>query len=69
MGSKRPDQAHKDLLSTDQKTRTDDEHIHEEDKQALHTRRGKLAHPPRRGDNPALEALKQSRVPKQSDGA
>jgi hypothetical protein len=69
MGSKRPEQVHKDLLATDQKVRTDDEHIHEEDKQALHTRRGKLAQPPRRGDNPALEALKQSRLPKRSDGA
>jgi hypothetical protein len=57
MGSKRPEQIHKDLLATDSKTRTDDEHIHEEDKQALHTRRGKLAIPPR-GVNPALKALK-----------
>ena len=47
MGSKRPEQIHKDLLATDSKTRTDDEHIHEEDKQLLHTRRGKLAIPER----------------------
>jgi hypothetical protein len=60
MGSKRPEQAHKDLLATDFKTRTDDEHIHEEDKQALHTRRGKLAIP-ERGENPALEDLKAKR--------
>ena len=57
MGSKRPEQIHKDLLATDAKTRTDDEHIHEEDKQALHVRRGKLAIPTR-GVNPALKSLK-----------
>jgi hypothetical protein len=68
MGSKRPEQIHKDLLSTDQKTRTDDEHIHEEDKHALHTERGKLA-TPKHEDNPALAALKESRIPKESDGA
>ena len=56
MGSKRPEQIHKDLLATDAKTRTDDEHIHEEDKQALHRRRGKLAIP-KRGVNPALKSL------------
>lgn len=58
MGSKRPDQAHKDLLATDKKTRSqsDDEHIHEEDKQHLHEVRGKLA--PKRGENPALSELK-----------
>ena len=67
MGSKRPDQIHKDLLSTDQKTRTDDEHIHEEDKQKLHEERGKLGLP-KREDNPALAALKESRIPKSSDG-
>lgn len=57
MGSKRPEQIHKDLLATDAKTRTDDEHIHEEDKQLLHTERGKLAIP-KRGENPARTALK-----------
>ena len=58
MGSKRPEQAHKDLLSTDIKTRTDDERIHEEDKHRLHTVRGKLAIP-RRGENPASQARKE----------
>lgn len=66
MGSKRPEQIRKDLLVTDQKTRTDDEHIHEQDKQALHTRRGKLAMP-KRGDNPALEALKEKRASSEED--
>jgi hypothetical protein len=61
MGSKRPNQIHKDLLATDIKTRTDDEHIHEEDKQALHTRRGKLAIP-EAGENPALKELKRRRA-------
>lgn len=68
MGSKRPEQIHKDLLATDQKTRTDDEHIHEEDKRAIKTERGKLAMP-KREENPALAALKESRIPKESDGA
>jgi hypothetical protein len=67
MGSKRPDQVHKDLLATDQKYRTDDEHIHEEDKHALHEERGKLAIP-KNEDNPALAALKESRIPRSSDG-
>jgi hypothetical protein len=61
MGSKRPEQAHIDKLSTDIKTRTDDEHIHEEDKHRLHTVRGKLAIP-RRGENPALSELKDRDV-------
>lgn len=58
MGSKRPEQSQ--LLSTDHKTRTNDEHILEEDKQKLHTRRGKLAIP-QRGENPALQELKDGR--------
>lgn len=57
---KRPDQSHKDKLSTDYKTRTDDEHINEEDKHELHTRRGKLDMP-ERGENPALKELKEKR--------
>ena len=57
MSNKRPQQNHKDLLATDFKNRTDDEHIHEEDKQALHTRRGKLA-AVEKGANPALAKLK-----------
>jgi hypothetical protein len=55
MGSKRPEQIHTGL-STDFKTRTDDEHIHEEDKQHLHEERGKLATP--KGENPALKSVK-----------
>ena len=67
MGSKRPEQIHKDLLATDRKTRTDDEHIHEEDKQALKAseRESRI---PQGEDNPALAALKESRIPKSSDG-
>ena len=65
MGSKRPEQIHKDLLATDSKIRTDDEHIHEEDKQLLHTRRGKLAIPDR-GENPELTALKSRKRTRKS---
>ncbi|HEU4995949.1 MAG TPA: hypothetical protein VFT29_14085 [Gemmatimonadaceae bacterium] len=61
MGGKRPDQLGMEPSVTDHKVRTDDEHIHEEDKQLLHTRRGKLAHIPERGENPELEALKAKR--------
>lgn len=43
MGGKRPEQIHKDKLSTDYKSRTDDARIHEQDKQHLHEQRGKLA--------------------------
>lgn len=43
MGGKRPEQSHKDKLSTDYKTRTDDQKIHAEDKARLHEERGKLA--------------------------
>ena len=46
--------------ATDHKTITDDEHIHEEAKQALHTQRGKLAIP-KRDENPALKALKRKK--------
>lgn len=67
MGSKRPQQIHKDLLSTDRKTRTDDEHIHEEDKHALHTERGKLGIP-KAGENPALEELKARRQSTEKEG-
>jgi hypothetical protein len=63
MGGKRPDQHSidpREAGTTDKKTLTDDPRIHEEDKQLLHTRRGKLAIP-ERGENPALEALKAKR--------
>lgn len=59
MGSKRPDQAHRDFLSTDIKTRTDDEHIHEQDKHLIHTKRGKLD--TKNVENPALAELQARR--------
>jgi len=55
--AKRSDEIAMEPAVTDKKSRTDDEHIHEEDKQALHTTRGKLGIP-KRGENPALKALK-----------
>jgi hypothetical protein len=67
MGGKRPDQQHISEASvTDKKTLTDDQHIHEEDKQLLHTRRGKLGIP-NQGENPALADLKEKRD-QQADG-
>ena len=59
--SKRPEQIHKDKLSTDYKERTDDQRINAEDKQELHTVRGKLGIP-ERGKNPALEELQERRA-------
>jgi hypothetical protein len=67
MGGKRPEQQHSAEASvTDKKTLTDDQHIHEEDKQLLHTRRGKLGIP-NQGENPALADLKAKRD-QQADG-
>jgi hypothetical protein len=65
MGGKRPEQSHKDLMSTDHKTRTDDPKINEEDKHLLHTQRGHLALP-KNGENPALTDLKKKR--EEADG-
>lgn len=59
MGGKRSDQIPMNPPATDRKSRVEDEHIHEEDKQALHNERGKLAI--KRGENPALKALKSKK--------
>lgn len=67
MGNKRPEQGHRDLPATGSQARTDDEHIHEEDKQLLHTRRGKLAIP-KRDENPELTALKAKKGGRKAGG-
>ena len=66
MGGKRPDQHKIEPSVTDKKTLTGDQHIHEEDKQLLHTKRGKLGMPDREED-PALADLKKKRE-EQADG-
>ncbi len=66
MGGKRPEQIRKDLIATDFKSRPNDEHIYEEDKQALHTERGKLADQ-KRGENPALTDLKEKRAQREGE--
>lgn len=43
MGGNVPDHIRKNKQSTDFKTRTDDQHVHEQDKRHLHEERGKLA--------------------------
>jgi hypothetical protein len=55
----RPERTSREPAGTDAKTRTDDEHIHEEDKQLLHTQRGHLI--PKKEENPALADLKEKR--------
>lgn len=60
MGSKRVDQVHKDLLSTDRKSRPEDERIHEEDKQAVRASEQE-SRIPERGENPALTELRERR--------
>ena len=60
---KRPDQIHKDKLSTDYKQRTDDERINAEDKQNY--QEGRIdAKIPEGGLNPALEDLQAKRAEK-----
>lgn len=66
MGGKRPDQhniAPGETLSTDYKTRVEDEGILEEDKQAYQEtkKQDRESMIPRRGKNPALEALQAKR--------
>ena len=56
MGGKRPEQIHKDKLSTDYKSRTDDPRIHEQDKHHLHEQRGKLAQKDEAQDGHANDA-------------
>lgn len=58
---KRPDQIHKDKLSTDYKQRTDDERINAEDKQNLQESRAD-SKIPEGGLNPALEDLQAKRA-------
>lgn len=65
MGGKRSDQIPMEPGSTDKKTLDNDEHTHEEDKQHLHTQRGKLNQIPERGENPELAALKEKRATKE----
>ena len=63
---KRPDQIHKDKLSTDYKSRPEDERINAEDKQKVQeSRRDSLI--PEGGLNPALEDLQAKRAEQQDE--
>jgi hypothetical protein len=59
MGARRSDQIPSNPPATDFKTRTDDEHIIEEDKQALNARPRSDDKLPTGGENPALTDLKR----------
>jgi hypothetical protein len=59
MGSKRPEQAKRAESATDYKTRTDDEHIHAEDKEHLESNPHDQPLIPEVDVNPALRELRE----------
>lgn len=63
---KRPDQIHKDKLSTDYKSRPEDERINAEDKQRVQESRAD-SKIPEGGLNPALEDLQAKRAQQQDE--
>lgn len=67
MGGKRPDQNLSNPAGTDYKTRTDDEHIHEEDKQSLNAHPRSDSKIPTGEQNPALEDLRKRLDEKKTD--
>jgi len=68
MGSKRPDQYRGEAGATDHKTRTDDEHIYAEDKQAVRANPRDQPMIPETNVNPALrEQREQQKGSEQED--
>lgn len=58
----------RDVSGTDHKTRTDDEHILEEDKQELASNPHEQPMIPKAGTNPALRELREQKHGKPSPG-
>jgi len=58
----------RDVSGTDHKTRTDDEHILEEDKQELQANPKEQPMIPKAGANPALRELREQKHGKSSPG-
>ena len=69
MGGKRPDQNGMVPGATDYKTRTDDAHIHAEDRQALESNENEQPMIPEERVNPELRELRERKQSRRTDTA